>query len=54
MPSHNKSVETNRRPDLPVYAGQQFGSTSGASPSMSAAVAHLTVSRNYHPYVYEI
>jgi hypothetical protein len=39
--THNKSVETNRRPASPLDAGRQFESASCDPPSVSAAVAHL-------------
>jgi len=37
----NKIGRANRRPASPFDAGRQFGSTSCAPPSLSAAVAHL-------------
>ena len=37
----NHSVEANRRPAAPLGAGQQFGSSFSARPSLPAAVAHL-------------
>jgi hypothetical protein len=40
--SHNKSVETNRRPASPFNAGRQFESASCAPPFLPAAVAHLS------------
>ncbi len=39
--SHNKSVETNRRPACPFNAGRQFETVSCAPPFLSTAVAHL-------------
>ena len=41
MKSSNQSVETNRRPVYPFDVGRQFSSAACASPSRSAAVAHL-------------
>ena len=40
MSGAHESVETNRRPASPPDIGRQFGSTSCAPPSLSAAVAH--------------
>lgn len=37
----NKSVETNRRPELPLEAGREFESALCAPPSLSAAVGGL-------------
>ena len=41
MTTANKTVETNRRPALPLNAGPQFECAACAPPFLSAAVAHL-------------
>jgi len=39
--THNKTVETNRRPAFPFDAGRKFRRAAHAQPLLSAAVAHL-------------
>lgn len=42
----NKSVETNRRPALPLDGGQEFGRASYAPPFLSARPLTFIVGRN--------
>jgi hypothetical protein len=44
----NESVETNRRPALPLNAGWQFDGASCTPLFLSAAVAHLSLAVILH------